>query len=146
MIPYRFYRLDRSNHISGPPLEKDCLDDEEAIGEALRVVNGQDIEVWHAARLVARLDSRKKAALLDEAVSDFISKSGCGPASGMRGGASGRSAANKAFAIRRSRHAGVSAVTDAPRDAKCPHIALGVIEALKPPARPARRAGSGELA
>ena len=72
MIPYRFYRLDRSNHISGPPLEKDCLDDEEAIGEALRVVNGQDIEVWHAARLVARLDSRKKAALLDEAVSDLL--------------------------------------------------------------------------
>jgi hypothetical protein len=60
MSDYRFYPIKEDGHIAGPAVEQDCPNDDEALKEAKRLVNGRDIEVWQSTRLVAYLTSNDK--------------------------------------------------------------------------------------
>lgn len=54
MPEYRAYILNRDGHIGGfDPIV--CSDDEAAIAAAKRLVNGQDVELWQADRMVTKL-------------------------------------------------------------------------------------------
>ena len=55
MADYRFYTLENGNRIGGPPAILQCKSDQEAIAEARKLLDGHDIEVWQAARVVTRL-------------------------------------------------------------------------------------------
>lgn len=46
MIAYRIYMLDRDNRVSGPPQIIECEDDDAALIEARRFVDGHAIEIW----------------------------------------------------------------------------------------------------
>ena len=55
MPDYRAYLVDTDGHFQGfEPLV--CLDDNEAIDEAKRLLDGHDIELWSGPRLVVRLE------------------------------------------------------------------------------------------
>ena len=54
---YRLYRVDKDGLIQGPPAIIVCENDETAIAEAKRYVDGLAIEVWDRARRVALLPS-----------------------------------------------------------------------------------------
>jgi hypothetical protein len=60
MFAYRIYKISSDDHIAGPPVEVECVSDQEAIAQAKQVLNGLDIEVWQGARVVTRLQSRDK--------------------------------------------------------------------------------------
>jgi hypothetical protein len=49
------YFIDRENHISRPPEVIECADDQEATDKALGFIDGRDVEVWEANRLLVRL-------------------------------------------------------------------------------------------
>jgi hypothetical protein len=55
MPEYRFYSIRKDGHVAGSPIDRDCLDDGEALKEARQLVNGRDIEVWQGPRIVAYL-------------------------------------------------------------------------------------------
>jgi hypothetical protein len=55
MPTYGVYFIDRENHISRPPEVIECADDQEATDKALGFIDGRDVEVWEANRLVVRL-------------------------------------------------------------------------------------------
>lgn len=46
VIAYRLYMLDHENRVSGPPQIIECEDDDAALIEAGRYVDGQAIEIW----------------------------------------------------------------------------------------------------
>ena len=54
MAEYRAYTVGTDDHFIGFR-EMICLDDDEAVAKATRLVNGHDIEVWNGPRLVIRL-------------------------------------------------------------------------------------------
>ena len=56
MPTYRIYVLEKDDHIQRPATVIDCPDDSAAIENAKALPDGQAIEVWDHARLVARLD------------------------------------------------------------------------------------------
>ncbi len=58
MPEYRIYTLVGGNHIAGPPRTVTCDTDQEAIAQAKTYLDGSDIEVWQAARIVTRLRSQ----------------------------------------------------------------------------------------
>lgn len=54
MAEYRAYTVGEDGHFIGfEPLV--CADDAEAISQALRLLNGHDIELWNGKRLVKHL-------------------------------------------------------------------------------------------
>ncbi len=54
MLEYRAYILDRDGHIQNfEPLS--CADDAAALAAAEQLVDGHDVELWQADRMVARL-------------------------------------------------------------------------------------------
>jgi hypothetical protein len=55
MPDYRLYTLKNDGHIAGPPKILQCADDQEAIAEAKKLLDGLDIEIWQGARVVIRL-------------------------------------------------------------------------------------------
>jgi hypothetical protein len=55
MSTYRVYFINHDNRISRPPEVIECADDQEATDKALGFVDGHDVEVWEATRLVVRL-------------------------------------------------------------------------------------------
>ena len=55
MASYRAYFLNAGGHIVRA-VELACDTDEDASKEALRLLNGQAIELWERARMVARFD------------------------------------------------------------------------------------------
>ena len=55
MPTYGVYFIDRENHISRPPEVIECADDQEATDKVLGFIDGRDVEVWEANRLVVRL-------------------------------------------------------------------------------------------
>jgi hypothetical protein len=57
-MEYTIYQIDPDGHISRPPNVITCDDDEAALNEAKRRVNGRDLEVWHRDRVVGRVPSR----------------------------------------------------------------------------------------
>ena len=60
MPEYRIYTLEKDNRIAGPPDEIDCADDQAAVQEAKKVLDGHAIEVWEKARFVIRLEPDHK--------------------------------------------------------------------------------------
>jgi hypothetical protein len=60
MPEYRFYSFTDGNRIAGPPKFGQCSSDQEAIVEARKLLDGLDIEIWQAARVVTRLKSSDK--------------------------------------------------------------------------------------
>jgi hypothetical protein len=52
---YRIYTLKNGNQIVAPPDVIECASDQEAIAEALTMLDGLDIEVWQGVRVVTRL-------------------------------------------------------------------------------------------
>jgi hypothetical protein len=57
MVEYRAYTVGSDGHFIGF-VELICADDAEAIGEAKRLVDGHDIELWSGERLVTRLKAK----------------------------------------------------------------------------------------
>jgi hypothetical protein len=63
MANYRFYVLDKHDHVREPPQVFECRDDEAAVENAVRLLNGQVIEVWDHSRRVVRLEPAGKRML-----------------------------------------------------------------------------------
>ena len=59
---YRLYVLNKE-HVARPPVILDCADDDVAINEAGKYINGRVIEIWDCARLVNRLEPRPGTAV-----------------------------------------------------------------------------------
>ena len=57
---YRFYVLDKDDHVREPPQVFECPDDETAVEQAVSLLNGQVIEVWDHSRRVVRLEPQDK--------------------------------------------------------------------------------------
>ena len=57
---YRFYVLDKDDHVREPPHVFECPDDAAAVEQAVQLLNGQVIEVWDHSRLVSRLEPPDK--------------------------------------------------------------------------------------
>ena len=55
MAYYRFYALDKDDHVREPPQEFECPGDEAAVEQAIQLLNGQVIEFWDCSRRVVRL-------------------------------------------------------------------------------------------
>lgn len=53
MCHYRFYIIGKDGHVDGPPASHDEPDDFAAIAKARQLLDGHDIEIWEAQRLVA---------------------------------------------------------------------------------------------
>jgi len=53
MIAYRFYQLDLNNRLDGPPRVMECEDDDAALVQALRYVDGHAIEIWRDDKRIA---------------------------------------------------------------------------------------------
>jgi hypothetical protein len=53
MPAYRAFLLDQSGHITQPPQVLDCTDDDAAVKEAQKLVNGCNVEVWDRERFIA---------------------------------------------------------------------------------------------
>jgi len=49
MAYYRIYKIDGENHIVGPPVEYDGVDDEAAVAEARKLADGHGVDVWEAS-------------------------------------------------------------------------------------------------
>ena len=60
MAYYRFYVLDKDDHVREPPHVFECPGDEAAVEQAIQLLNAQVIEVWDHARLVSRLEPADK--------------------------------------------------------------------------------------
>ena len=67
MPAYRAYLLDHENQIAKSK-ELECRNDEEALGRALQLVEGQgvepwggNVELWEHSRLIVRIDLRSMA-------------------------------------------------------------------------------------
>jgi hypothetical protein len=56
MPTYRVYTLSKDEHIQSPPRVIDCPDDEAAIKEARRWLDGHALEVWDQHRKIGRLE------------------------------------------------------------------------------------------
>ena len=59
MANYRFYRLDKDDHVTEPPHIFEGPDDDAAVEQAVQLLNEQVIEVWDHSRLVSRLEPDK---------------------------------------------------------------------------------------
>lgn len=61
MPGYRFYNVNERGHIIGPPAIQDLPGDPDAVREAQdKLLDGNDVEIWQGARLVARVASPVK--------------------------------------------------------------------------------------
>ncbi len=54
MSEYRVFQF-KSGHIGGAASVIDALTDQEAVAKAKRMVGSNDLELWEAARLVAKI-------------------------------------------------------------------------------------------
>jgi hypothetical protein len=52
MAHYRIYVTTPDGHVTAPPTVVECDDDQEAIGKAAQMVDGQAIELWEGARFI----------------------------------------------------------------------------------------------
>jgi hypothetical protein len=59
MPEYRIYRLASDGHFWGVPVIVECAQDQEAIEKARQMVDGLDLEIWEAARLIARFKANE---------------------------------------------------------------------------------------
>ncbi len=68
MPMYRLYVLNKE-HVARPPVIMDCADDDGAINEAEKYINGRVMETWNCARLVSRLGPNGPPPYPDDRVS-----------------------------------------------------------------------------
>jgi hypothetical protein len=57
MPHYRLYVTTADGHVTAPATVIECADDQEAIGKAAQLVDGQAVELWAGARLIMRFPS-----------------------------------------------------------------------------------------
>jgi hypothetical protein len=59
---YRFYRIRHDGHIAGPPTDHQSRNDADAVKQANRIIDGHDIEIRQAERIVPYVvpDKKKK--------------------------------------------------------------------------------------
>jgi hypothetical protein len=57
MPTYRIYRIDSEGNIPEPSKAIECEDDDEAVAQARRYVDGLAVELWLGARLIRRFKS-----------------------------------------------------------------------------------------
>jgi hypothetical protein len=57
MPEYRFYVMDRDQHIVGLAGVLTCASDQEAVERAERLRKGADLELWQSDRCVARIET-----------------------------------------------------------------------------------------
>jgi hypothetical protein len=57
MPKYRIFTVGRDQHFSGMPKIVECVDDNDAVDQAMQLANGLDLEIWDHKRMVARLPS-----------------------------------------------------------------------------------------
>ncbi len=57
MSTYRIFTVGHDRHFSGMPKVVECVDDQGAVGKAMQLANGLDLEIWDNKRMVARLPS-----------------------------------------------------------------------------------------
>jgi hypothetical protein len=53
---YRIYTLSRYDRVRGPPRVIDCPDDDSAMHQARKFMDGRSLELWDGPRLVGRLN------------------------------------------------------------------------------------------
>lgn len=58
MPTYRVYFFDEDAHISKPPINLECADDEEAEQKARQYLDGKAIELWRDGALVAQFPKK----------------------------------------------------------------------------------------
>ncbi len=58
MPEYRFYRNNRADHIGEPPKDYKFPNDAAAVEQAKKMLDGEAIEVWRGALIVAHLDPK----------------------------------------------------------------------------------------
>jgi hypothetical protein len=58
MPDYRIYEINKRGRIVGPAQLITCENDEEALHAAEPLVNGYDVELWQADRIVSRILSK----------------------------------------------------------------------------------------
>ena len=56
MREYRIYRFSTGNYVKGVPAILVCKNDTEAVKQAEKLLDGQDIEVWEGTRRVTRIE------------------------------------------------------------------------------------------
>ncbi len=59
MPEYRFYSIKKDGHVAGPATIRECSLDVDALKQARQLLNGNDIEIWQDARVVAYLVSEE---------------------------------------------------------------------------------------
>ncbi len=52
MFAYRFYKINPDDHVVGPPHIVKCEDDDAALIEARKFVDGHAIEIWRDSKRV----------------------------------------------------------------------------------------------
>lgn len=57
MPEYRVFQI-KTGHVDGPSVVIEVPTDQEAIVKATEMVNGADIELWQAGRLVTKIKSK----------------------------------------------------------------------------------------
>ena len=60
MPDYRFYTIRHDGHIAGPAITYAAPKDADALKEANRLLDEDDIEIWQGARRVAHLVPNQK--------------------------------------------------------------------------------------
>jgi len=65
---YRFYVLDKDDHVREPPQVFECPDDATAVEQAVPLVNGRAVEVWDHSRRVVRLEPKRPPTIETSAV------------------------------------------------------------------------------
>ncbi|MEP7030005.1 MAG: hypothetical protein ABI830_03640 [Pseudolabrys sp.] len=58
MPEYRVFQF-KSGHLGGPASVIDAPTDQEAVAKAKQMVDSHDLELWEAARLVAKIKSKE---------------------------------------------------------------------------------------
>lgn len=58
MFSYRLYRFDRAGHITSPPQILQCSDDDAALVEAQKYLDGHALEIWREDMRIGRLPER----------------------------------------------------------------------------------------
>jgi hypothetical protein len=57
---YRFYTINKDGHVVGPPATHELPADRDAVQEANKIIDGNDIEIWQGARLIAYVTPEEK--------------------------------------------------------------------------------------
>jgi hypothetical protein len=55
MFRYRIYLLTRDNHIASAPIVIACENDQVAVQQSQKFLDGNDLQLWQGRRLVIRL-------------------------------------------------------------------------------------------